>query len=142
MTKPDKPARSKTAGDLRRTANLIPFSKGADPRRNIRGRPPGNACLTSLIKEVGSADGSERLRLIATKLLDLAASGNVSAISLALDRIDGRVPTTNNVNAHGMQPATFQLVIADGLATRLDSEPDPTDLCVGSLPTDDDNPNV
>jgi len=60
---------------------------------NPGGRAKDKPFRDALRMQIAAAgDGHKALRLVAQALLDKAATGDVSAINLLADRIDGRVP--------------------------------------------------
>jgi hypothetical protein len=72
-------------------ANLRPFQSG-QPSANPAGRPKQVA--TKLLREMASSslfdDGETRLRCIVDQLLQKAESGDLEAIKIVLDRLEGR----------------------------------------------------
>lgn len=74
-------------------ANLRPFQPG-QPSANPAGRPKQAA--TKLLREMaansseGYAEGVSRLRLIVDRLLAKAEAGDLDAIKIVLDRLEGR----------------------------------------------------
>lgn len=73
-------------------ANLRPFQTG-QPSANPAGRP--RQVATKLLREMataalGDAEGETRLRRIVDRLLSKAESGDLEAIKIVLDRLEGR----------------------------------------------------
>lgn len=64
-------------------------SRGAKPDKLMR-----DALILELHQEADDANGqpTKKLRLIARKLIDLAAAGDVPAIKEVNDRVDGKAP--------------------------------------------------
>jgi hypothetical protein len=79
-----------------------------DPRINRRGRPRKGKTLTdALAKYAASKDeaGTRRGEVLAKKLFELAAGGDVAAIKYIYDRIDGKpVETVRAAVASGALP--------------------------------------
>lgn len=74
------------------------FAKGQSG--NPGGRPKDSlttAIRTQIAKKAPGVDVTYR-EVIALKLLELAGSGNIEAIKLVLDRVDGKVPDVHNVD--------------------------------------------
>ena len=69
----------------------MPFQKGQSGNPN--GRPKLEQSVTNVIRRLLSEkqDGKTRAEAIATTLLDLAAAGDVNAIRVVLERVDGKV---------------------------------------------------
>lgn len=86
-------------------ATLKPFQKGHDPRRNIKGRLPSSEkktfqhlLLKYLNKEVVVGKTKKTmLEVLAEKIIDDAVRGNIGAIKLVFDRIEGKVPTAAQI---------------------------------------------
>jgi hypothetical protein len=80
------------AGRERSLANLRPFQKGQSG--NPAGRPKNvlTRALRSKLEEVESGDPGARTnaQALADKLFDLALSGNVEALKICFDRLEGR----------------------------------------------------
>lgn len=78
-------------------ANLIPFKPG-DPRINRNGRKRGGTPLADrLWSEINKADpkskrGEKQLAALIARLIRRAIAGDMRAIELIFDRIDGRAP--------------------------------------------------
>jgi len=70
--------------------NLKPFEKGDDPRRNLEGRPSVKKLTAALISKLEEKDG-EGYTKIMEKLISLAKAGNMKAIEVILDRVEGKV---------------------------------------------------
>lgn len=73
---------------------------------NLKGRPPKDICITSLVKEflVKEAQGGKtHAQLVAEAIVKLAEDyhfkGNVAAIRELLDRIEGKVPDTHKIES-------------------------------------------
>ena len=80
----------------------MPFKPGQSG--NPKGRPPKPLALTTAIRQClrkKGPDGIVYRRRIAQKLVELADAGNVEAIRILLDRIDGKVPDALDVRASG-----------------------------------------
>lgn len=62
-------------------------SKGSKPDKLMR-----DAIMVALHREAEGADGkkTKKLNIIATKLVDAAASGDIQAIKEIADRVDGK----------------------------------------------------
>jgi len=85
MTKEEKVGRGHPPKDTR----WKPGQSG-----NPKGRPPKNLSITSLVKEKLEQEGPEgktNAELIADAIIELAVSGDLSAIKELLDRTDGKV---------------------------------------------------
>ncbi len=75
-----------------RLSNLKPFQPGRSG--NPKGRPPGRRLVTELRDQLDQTieNGETQGALIVRKLVDLAIGGDLAAIKLIFDRIDGRAP--------------------------------------------------
>lgn len=95
-------------------ATLKPFQKGHDPRRNTKGRIISAKSLgfrDLLIKygneKIKLQDGREvtKYEFLAGLLVDKAVSGNVRALKILFDRVEGKAPkgakARNTVIARG-----------------------------------------
>lgn len=80
-----------------------PGTFGSGQSGNPRGRPKRGASLTEIVRKklgdiviVADADGSllekRRREIIADKLLEMAQGGNLTAMQIVLERVDGKVP--------------------------------------------------
>ena len=72
--------------------NLKPFQKGADPRRNMKGRPKVLPPLDKLLNEVLGSDLGEKSQaeVVLDSLLARAKKGDVRAAEILLDRAYGK----------------------------------------------------
>lgn len=76
----------------------MPFTKGQSG--NPAGRPPKNQELTNLLRVALSHKGEDGIPLrkaMTEKLAQMAAGGDLDAIKVVLERIDGKVPETRVV---------------------------------------------
>ena len=75
---------------------------------NPAGRPRKEDCITSLLKEQlaepNPRDGEKRTwaQCVVAALLQLAAAGNVRAAGLVLERVEGKVKETLNVEPRSL----------------------------------------
>lgn len=90
--------------------NLIPFKKGFDERRNLKGRPPIPP-LNELMPEV---IGKEQIVLIIKKLLAMARDGNISAIQELLNRIYGKSVQPTDITTGGDKITGIKIHWPDG----------------------------
>jgi len=71
-----------------------PFQKGADTRRNTKGRPKKGTALTEILNskldELHGKGEKLKREVIAEKLIALAISGDLNAMRYIFDRTDGR----------------------------------------------------
>ncbi len=71
----------------------MPFQPGQSG--NPAGRAPGTKLFGPIIRrlllEAGDKKGTPNLDLVALKLVSLAKGGNLAAIQMILDRVDGKV---------------------------------------------------
>lgn len=68
---------------------------------NPNGRPPKNRALSDLLRVALSHKGEDGITLrvaMTQKLAEMAAAGDLDAIKVVLERIDGKVPDTLNLN--------------------------------------------
>lgn len=120
-------------------ANLKPFQPG-DERINRGGRPPGSA--TKLLRQManetveGGEEGETRARRIGQKLLELAEGGDVRAIQLYYDRVDGkaRQSISLDVDADGWRE---RKVVEYMRACELDGEPKSREEAIADLAEED-----
>jgi hypothetical protein len=75
-----------------------PFPKGQSG--NPTGRPKGSLTdiLRIILSEVGDTPGITKGQQIMTKLAMMANSGNIDAIKMVLERVDGKVPDLHTVD--------------------------------------------
>lgn len=57
---------------------------------NILGRPPKDMALSDILKDLICQGTPERRQVIANKLVDLAEKGDLNAIKLVFERVDGK----------------------------------------------------
>lgn len=75
---------------------LKPFQSGTDPRRNIKGRPRGSRNMRTILMEILKEKiffGGKMKRkdvVIVKQLLKKAGRGNLKAVEMVIDRIDGK----------------------------------------------------
>lgn len=87
-----------------------PFQKGADPRRNRAGRP--KALLTTALSAIlTEADA----RAIMKQVIDDAKAGDIQAIAMLWDRLEGKAVA----RAENGQPGDFDLELDDSERERL-----------------------
>lgn len=95
------PFTNKKAGkipDMGNIKTLKPFQSGPDPRRNTKGRPKGSrnvrTVLMEILKEKVLFEGKMTRKdvIIVKQLLKKAARGNLQAVEMVMDRVDGKVP--------------------------------------------------
>lgn len=65
------------------------FKPGADPRRNMKGRPRRGTAFTDILRSVGEEPGT--MEAVARRVWEMAKSGSMAAVSFLADRLDGRV---------------------------------------------------
>lgn len=80
------------------------FQKGQSGNPN--GRPRKGNALSELIRKqlqepAEAADGKTNAQVIAEKLVTLASAGDIDALKILLDRTEGKVPDTTNLNTSG-----------------------------------------
>ena len=64
------------------------FKSGADPRRNVHGRPRKGHAFTDMLRRVGEEPGT--MEEVARKVWALAKGGSLPAIAFLADRLDGK----------------------------------------------------
>lgn len=151
MAKAKKPLAAnsgRTANDKkpRARARGKAFAKGADPRRNMAGRPPDGLTRAGLTRDIGRMTGieaAEAFPLYATEFRKLGTTRLIDAFvartyfagiaepasgmfGTVMDRVEGRVPQSLTVEpSEALQKAMRQLglspeaVARDPLATSL-----------------------
>lgn len=80
----------------------MPFVKGQSG--NPAGRKPSQPLITPSLRRMLTDKGRDGLTVgeqVAAVLLSLARSGNVEAIKLVLDRVDGKVPNPLDLTSGG-----------------------------------------
>ncbi|MAG59238.1 hypothetical protein CMO96_00390 [Candidatus Woesebacteria bacterium] len=90
--------------------NLIPFKKGQSG--NPKGRPKKENCISDLLKCKGEeiqADGRTRLQTIADKLYDKAQGGDLRAMEMIFDRLEGK-PIQATITSFEELPDGFDIV--------------------------------
>src|SRR5215471_17168218 len=83
-----------------RNKNLVNFTKG-DPRINRNGRPPNSKIISdALLEKLNQRNGRDQLKKIVEKLYAEANKGNMKAIEIILDRIEGKAiqPIVGDLN--------------------------------------------
>jgi hypothetical protein len=83
-----------TAGTERKLSNLIPFTKGFDPRRNLEGRPQGSVSIVESLKRKLSEIEPESKRtyldlFMETYLRKTIKGGDSKLIVDYINRVDG-----------------------------------------------------
>jgi Family of unknown function (DUF5681) len=73
---------------------------------NPRGRPPSGTALTDLLRhqlaQTADAKGKKtRAEAIAAVLIELALAGDINAIKLLIERVDGRLPNPVELSGAG-----------------------------------------
>jgi hypothetical protein len=100
------PFTNKKAGNIPDMSNiktLKPFQSGYDPRRNTKGRPKGSKNWRTLFMKVLGKEivvNGRKIRVdqaIVERLVRMAANGNLKAMAMVIDRVDGKVPETFEV---------------------------------------------
>jgi hypothetical protein len=77
----------------------MPWSKGQSG--NPKGRPPKEQCVTDLLRHKLEADGHKKMNAVVDKLYAMAMAGDVTAIKMIVDRIDGKLPESSKVETSG-----------------------------------------
>jgi len=88
-----------------------------DPRINRNGRPPKPWTMEGLIREAAEEEnesGIPKKKLIANKLTELAAAGDITAIKEVNNRLDG-MPVQKNILA-GDEENPIQLDVTSMIA--------------------------
>lgn len=87
---------TKLTGKQRSLANLITPKKGEV--RNPHGRPKKEVCLTSIVKaeldeimQTKDGDKLTKVQILGKALVNQAIKGNMTAVSMIWDRIEGKV---------------------------------------------------
>lgn len=102
--------------------NLKPFQKGDDPRRNKGGRPKDSvtALWRRLLSEVDGKERKGRTRgeALFHKAYSLAMGGDVAAIRLIVERVEGkpRQPVTLTLDQRDKYERMVDRLIADEAA--------------------------
>jgi hypothetical protein len=100
------PFTNKKAGkipDMGNIKTLKPFQSGHDPRRNTKGRPKGSKNWRTIFMKVLGKEievNGRKIRVdqaIVERVVRMAAKGNLKAMSMVIDRVDGKVPETVEV---------------------------------------------
>lgn len=95
------PFTNKKAGkipDMGNIKTLKPFQSGYDPRRNTKGRPKGSRNVRTVIMEIlkekvyFNGKMARKDKAIVMQLVWKAAKGNLKAMSMVIDQVDGKVP--------------------------------------------------
>jgi len=93
-----KPQKSYNCG-MANEGNLRPFKNGADPRRNLKGRPVGATTFGTLLrkemmKEIKTNGGKmPAYEVIINRMMEKALKGDVKALKMILNITDGPVKT-------------------------------------------------
>lgn len=97
----------------KRLANLKPFKKGHDPRRNLAGGPKLPDLKEAMARALGGTEeGKTYLDTILRALRDKAEAGDVRAAELLLNRGYGMAKQNIDVTSAG-QPITPPIVWSD-----------------------------
>ncbi len=98
---------SNTEGKLRSRANLIPFGKGPDPRRNLKGRPrsfdQARALAQAISHELLTKDG-KKVTVAEAVLRSLALSKEPQALKIFLEYAFGPPPTKSEITGLETKP--------------------------------------
>ncbi len=72
----------------------MPFQKGQSG--NPKGRPKKGQTMADALRTVPNKtqDGKQNKRAVAEKLVEMARGGNLEAMKLLFERVDGKVPET------------------------------------------------
>ena len=92
----------------------MPFEAGKSG--NPKGRPKKGKAMTDALRTAlnKSEDGKQNKRAIAEKLVELARGGNVEAMKMVFERVDGKVPQTNVLQGdEDGGPVTVRVVYDD-----------------------------
>lgn len=79
---------------------------------NPRGRPKRGTAMADALRTVlnKSQDGKQNKRAVAEKLVEMARSGNVEAMKLVFDRIDGKPVQTNVLEGNQDEPIPIRYI--------------------------------
>lgn len=90
----------------------MPFVRGqsGNPRGRPRNKPELAPALRALLLE--HTDGRTTAEAIARALIDRAITGDIEAIKVVLDRVDGKVTTPVEVGG-GAAPVRIEVVFVD-----------------------------
>lgn len=92
----------------------MPFEAGKSGNPNGRpkkGKAMADAIRTALNK---SADGKQNKRAIAEKLVEMARDGNIEAMKVVFERVDGKVPQTNVLEGNENAPIPIRYIKVNG----------------------------
>lgn len=102
---------SNTSGIIERDANgrILPGQRALNPK----GKPKGARHFSTLIREaitkVANDTGTSDDKLIVKALIDKAKEGDLKAVDMVLDRVDGKAEQTINLDG--------EMTLNDGLST-------------------------
>lgn len=87
----------------------MPFQKGQSG--NPAGRPRNEQTITTVLRRLlaEKQDGTTGAEHVAATLLKMATDGDVKAIAIVLERIDGKVTEPIDVTSKGKRLVTFNI---------------------------------
>ena len=87
---------------------------------NPNGRPKGTQALSDNLRSLlaqKTADGRTNGDLIVSKLVEKAQAGEIDALKVILDRVDGKVPERKEVTGSEGGPLLIRVVYDDAAGT-------------------------
>lgn len=83
---------------------------------NPKGRPPKGKAMADALRTVlnKSKDGKQNKRAVAEKLVEMARDGNVEAMKIVFDRIDGKPVQTNVLEGNNEAPIPIRYIKVAG----------------------------
>lgn len=91
----------------------MPFAKGqsGNPNGRPKIRPQLTPALRAVLGKTAPDGATTNRRALAEKLVEIALAGDIQAIKLIFERVDGKVPEPLEVSGKDGEAITFSLIL-------------------------------